>query len=51
MVIKMLTDLRRIMDDCKEDFNKEIQNIKKYQVEVTDLKNTEAELQIYTTEF
>lgn len=47
----MLTDLRRRMDDYREDFNKEIENTRKYQVEVTKLKNTVVELKIHTTEF
>ena len=40
MVIKMLTELRRRMDEHSENFNKEIENIRKYQTEVTKLKNT-----------
>ena len=38
--IKMLTELRRRMDEHSENFNKEIENIRKYQTEViTKLKN------------
>ena len=40
MVIKMLTKLRRRMDEHSENFNKEIGNIIKYQIEVRELKNT-----------
>ena len=40
MVIKMLTKLRRRMDEHSEDFNKETENIRKYKTEVTELENT-----------
>ena len=40
MVIKMLTKLGRRMDEHSEHFNKEIENIRKFQIEVTELKNT-----------
>ena len=37
----MFTELRRRMDEHSENFNEEIENIKKYQTEViTQLKNT-----------
>ena len=39
MVIKMLTKIKRRMDEPSEDFIKEIEIIKKYQREVTKLKN------------
>ena len=39
MVIKMLTKLKRRMDEHSENVNKEIGNIRKYQIEVTELKN------------
>ena len=32
MVIKMLTELGRRMDDHSENFNKEIENTRKYQI-------------------
>lgn len=41
--IKVLTELRR-MDEPRENFNKEIENRRKYQTEVTKLKNTITEL-------
>ena len=37
MVIKMLTNLGRRMDEHSENFNKETENIRKYQTEVTEL--------------
>ena len=40
MVTKMLTELGRRMDEHSENFNKEKNNIRKYQTEVTGLKNT-----------
>ena len=40
MVIKMLTKLRRRMNEHSENVNKETENIRKYQTEVTELKNT-----------
>lgn len=44
MVIKMLTNIGRRMNEHSENFNKEITNIRKYQTEVkTGLKNTLAE--------
>ena len=44
MVIKMLTNIGRRMNEHSENFNKEIANIRKYQKEVkTGLKNTLAE--------
>lgn len=39
MVIKMLTDLRRIKHEQSVSFNKETENIKKYQTEIIDFKN------------
>ena len=39
-VIKMLTKFRRGMDEHSEIFNKETENVRKYQTEViTELKN------------
>ena len=43
MVIKMPTELRR-MDEHSKNFNKKIAYIRKQQPEVTELKNTIAEL-------
>ena len=41
IVTKVLTELRRRMDEHSENFNKEIKNIRKYQTRViTELKNT-----------
>lgn len=40
MVIKMLTKLGRRMDKHSKNSNKEIENRRKYQVEVTELGNT-----------
>lgn len=43
-VIRMLTELRRRMDEYGKSFNQEIQNIRRYQIEVTELKDTVTEL-------
>ena len=43
MVITMLIKVRRTMHEQSESFNKEIENIRKYQTEVTEL-NTITEL-------
>lgn len=43
MVIKMLTELGIKMDKHSE-INKEMESIRKYQIEVTELKNTITEL-------
>lgn len=48
VVIKVLIDLGRRMDD--DNFNKEIENIRKYQMEVSELKNTITELKKYARE-
>ena len=40
MVIKMFTKFGRRMDKHSENFNKEIKHMRKYQVEVTELRNT-----------
>ena len=41
MVIKMLTELRRRMNEHNENFNKETENIRKNQTEIiNELKNT-----------
>ena len=37
LIIKMLSELRRRMDECCKKFNKKLENIKKTQ---TELKNT-----------
>lgn len=40
VIIKMLTDLWRSMDEHNEKFNKDIRNVRKYYTEVvTELKN------------
>ena len=39
MVIKMFTKVRRTMHEQSKNFNEEIENIKKCQTELTDLKN------------
>jgi len=44
MVIKMLTKLRRRMNEHSENCHKEIENIWKYQTEVIELKNAITEL-------
>ena len=38
MVIKMFTELRRRMYEHSENFSKKIENIRKFQKEVTELK-------------
>lgn len=43
MVMKMLTGLRRRIDEHRKTFNKE-KIFKNYQTEVTELKNTISEL-------
>ena len=45
----MLTEPRR-MDEHSEDFNRETENMRKYQTEVTDWKNTITELKIQFTD-
>lgn len=49
MVIKLLIKLRRRMDKHSENFNKETENLRKYQTKVTELNNTINEN--YTEEF
>ena len=36
----MLTDVRRSMYEQSENLNKEKENIRKYQTDITELKNT-----------
>lgn len=43
MVTKTLTELGRRKEEHSKNFNKEIENIRKYQTEVTELKNTKTE--------
>lgn len=38
MVIKVLTEVRKTMGKYSEHFNKDIENFKKYQIEITQLK-------------
>lgn len=40
VIIKMLTKVRRRMDEHNENFNKEKPKRRKYQTEVMELKNT-----------
>lgn len=40
----MLTKLGRRMDEHSQSFNKKIENIRKYKIEVTELKNTMTKL-------
>lgn len=47
----MLTKLKRKMDAHSENFNEERENIRKYQIEVTELKNTINELKNTLEEF
>lgn len=44
-VIKMLSKVKRTPHEQSENFNKDIENIKNYQTEITELKNTITELQ------
>lgn len=44
MVIKMVIELWRRMDECTKNFHKEIENIRKCQTELTELKNRIIEL-------
>lgn len=44
MVIKMITKLGRRTDEHNENFNKDVGDIRKYQIEVTKMKNTITEL-------
>ena len=44
MLINMLTKVRRRMDEHSKNFNQETQNTRKYQIEVTELKNTITEM-------
>ena len=45
MVIKMITKLRRRMEEHRKNFNKEFENIRKKQ---SELKNTITEMKKYT---
>ena len=40
MIIKILTELGKRKDEHSENFNKEMENIRKHQTEVTQMKNT-----------
>lgn len=42
----MLHEVRKATQKQNENFNKEIENIKRYHTEITKLKNTITELQI-----
>lgn len=39
MLMKVLTELGKRMDEHSENFQKEMENIKKFQTEVTELRN------------
>lgn len=43
MVIKILTEFRRMVEHSK-NFDKEMENIRKYQIEVTELKDSRTEM-------
>ena len=43
----MITELGRRMDGHSENFNKEMENKRKYQIEITELKRTITELKKY----
>lgn len=49
MVLKILTEFGRRMDEYSEKFNKTTENTCKYQTEVTELKNTITQLKKKTT--
>lgn len=42
----MFTEVKRAMHEQSENFNKEIENIRKYQTEIIKLKNVVFELKI-----
>ena len=44
MIIKMFTELGKRMDEHSEHYNKEMENVIKYQIEVKELKITITEL-------
>lgn len=44
ILIKMFAEIKTIMHEQSENFNKEIGNIKKYQMAIMELKNTIVEL-------
>lgn len=44
MIINRLTELEGRMDEDSENFNRDIGTIRKYQIEITELKNTMTEL-------
>lgn len=44
IVIKMITELGRRMDEHSGNFNKELKNLRKFQAKVTDQKNPVTEL-------
>lgn len=44
VIIKMLTDLWRSMDEHNENFNKETKSIRKHQMALIELKNSITEL-------
>ena len=44
IIVKILTALEKRVDELSENFNKETENLKKYQTEMTELKNIKIEL-------
>lgn len=48
MVRKMLTELRRGINEHSKTFNKEIENIRRFQTEATLLRSTVTEIKKYT---
>ena len=50
MVIKILTKRGKRMDEHSENFKREMENIGKYQIEVTEFENTVIEFKKYTTD-
>lgn len=44
MVIKLLTEVRKIIDENSDSFNKETGNIRKYQIEVTEIQKASTAL-------
>ena len=48
MVMNILTELGRRMDEHSENFSKEMEDIQRYQIEVTELKNSITKLNKYS---
>lgn len=45
-ILKMIIEVRRAIYEQSENFNKEIENIKKYYIQIKEMKNTIANLKI-----